>query len=239
MNLNLPKANKVVITHSGGLDSSTALICAVEFYGKDRVISVGYNYGQKQVKELEKAQELCDELGVTRYVMDLSILGDIVKNVSSNIQGSSVAMPTIQDVLGDPQPKTEVPYRNMIMLSLTMAFAQANSCDYIFTGVQATDQYSYWDTTSEFIKKINEVSDLNRQHNIQVVAPFSNLSKKQEIQILQDLGKFGLLKHTLTCYDPTEDIKSCGKCPSCSERIKAFKDLNLKDPIDYVVNIRW
>ena len=62
----LPDTDKVVITHSGGLDSSTAVIIAAHKYGADNVYSVGYDYGQKQRVELERAEQLCDKLGVHR-----------------------------------------------------------------------------------------------------------------------------------------------------------------------------
>ena len=237
--ISFPKANKVVITHSGGLDSSTALILAVEYYGSDNVISVGYDYGQKQKVELQKAQELCNILKVQRYVLDLSILGDIVKKVSANISDSPISMPTIKDILADPQPSTYIPNRNMILLSITAAFAEANNCDYIFTGIQSTDQYAYWDTTPRFAEAMNNVLNQNRHKPIQIVAPFAHLSKKQEIEMLIERNKINLLQYTLTCYNPDDIGASCGNCPSCSERIKAFMDLGIKDPIDYQINIKW
>lgn len=245
MNLNdalncLPETDdKVIISHSGGLDSSTALILAVEKYGSDKVISLGFNYGQKQSTELEKAAELCDVLGVERQVLDLGILGQVVKNVSANIAGTDIEMPTIKDVLGDPSPKTEVPFRNLIMFSLSAAFAEANKAKHIVVGVQATDQYAYWDTTPNFVEDVNKVFSQNRKWHIQLIAPFSTLSKTDELNILKELGKVDLMKHTLTCYNPNEHGESCGKCPSCAERIKSFMDVELKDPIAYQVDIPW
>ena len=88
---------KVIVTHSGGMDSATAVIMCTHHYGAENVISLGYDYGQKQRVELEYAERLCNELGVTRKVLDLSILGEVVKNVSANIAGTDIAMPTITD----------------------------------------------------------------------------------------------------------------------------------------------
>ena len=64
----LPDTDKVVITHSGGLDSSTAVIIAAHKYGADNVFSVGYDYGQKQRVELDRAAQLCEKLGVHRQL---------------------------------------------------------------------------------------------------------------------------------------------------------------------------
>ena len=236
----LPDVQKVIVTHSGGLDSSTAVIACVEKYGAENVISVGYNYGQKQSIELDRAQALCDSLGVTRRLLDLGILGDIVRPVSANITGTDVNMPTIKEVLGDPQPVTEVPFRNMILFSMTAALAQVEEAGAIICGLQVHDQYSYWDTTQQFIDSINDIFSINRQHKIVLSAPFAALSKAEEIQLLISLGgKHTLLEHTLTCYNPDQEGRSCAKCPSCAERIKAYMDLGLKDPIQYQMEIPW
>ena len=240
---------KVIITHSGGMDSSTAVILAVEKYGSDNVISLGYNYGQKQAIELEYASRLCEKINVNREILDLSILGDVVRNVSANIGGTDIEMPTIKDVLGNPQPPTYVPYRNLIMFSLTAAFAEANAASQIICGLQIHDEYSYWDTTQKFVDSFNSVTQQNRSWPVTLSAPFSDLSKAEEIKILQELGKVDLLANSLTCYNPETNIYnfrynigvSCGVCPSCAERIAAFKSLNLTDPIEggYAIEVPW
>jgi len=148
-------------------------------------------------------------------------------------------MPTIQDVLGDPQPKTYVPFRNMILLSLTMAQAEASDCSHVFTGLQVHDEYGYWDTSQKFVDSMNAVAGQNRTHKVEIVAPFSHLSKYDEILIAQEIGKDDLLQHTLTCYDPDGEGRSCGKCPSCAERIQNFMKAGVKDPIKYQVDIPW
>lgn len=236
----LPETDKkVVITHSGGLDSSTAVIVAVEKYGAGNVISVGYNYGQKQSVELERATTLCTHLGVERHVLDLSILGDTVRSVSANIAGTDVEMPTIKDILGNPQPPTYVPFRNMVIFSITAAFAEAKAASHIICGLQVHDEYSYWDTTQKFVDGINNVYAQNRSWPLQLVAPFSLLSKTDELNILKEMGKLELLKHSLTCYNPDHDGRSCGRCPSCAERVNAFMNIGQPDFIDYQIDIPW
>ena len=128
--------HNVVSVLSGGLDSTILTYILVKKYGKDRVFALSYNYGQKQKRELDMARATCNWLGVAHKVLDLSILGEIVKDVSANIKGTDVAMPTIKDVLGDPQPKTYVPFRNMILNSLAFSFAECNKASHVFTGLQ-------------------------------------------------------------------------------------------------------
>lgn len=250
MNLNealssLPETDKnVVAVLSGGLDSSIMTMLLVHKYGKERVKAVSYDYGQKQREELNRAKAICSHLGIDHSVLDLSILGEIAKPISANIGGSDVKMPTIKEVLGDPQPKTYVPFRNMILLSLTMAKAEASNASHVFTGLQIHDEYGYWDTTGKFVDSINAVAAQNRNHKVKVEAPFSHLAKWQEINICKELDETGsgaleLLKHTLTCYNPNELGQSCGKCPSCSERIANFAKVGMIDPIEYSISIPW
>jgi len=235
----LPDTDKnVVAVLSGGLDSSVMTMLLTRKYGNDKVSAVSYNYGQKQAVELKKAAELCERLSINHKVFDLSILGNIAKPISANIGGTDVAMPTIEDVLGDPQPPTYVPFRNLILLSLTLSYAEVQKASHVFTGLQVHDEYGYWDTTQKFVDSINVVAQQNRTHKVQIVAPFSHLSKYQEILICQEMNRFNLLSNTISCYNPTDGL-SCGKCPTCAERIANFAKAGVVDPIEYSVNISW
>jgi|MDTC01.1.fsa_nt_gb 7-cyano-7-deazaguanine synthase len=236
---NLPDTKQnVLAVLSGGLDSSVMTMMLVKKYGADRVTAVSYDYGQKQRVELEKAFELCNKLGIRHKILDLNILGDIAKPMSANIGGTNIDMPDIKDVLGDPQPPTYVPFRNLIMLSLTMSVAEVAKASHVFTGLQVHDEYGYWDTSQKFVDSLNAVASQNRTFKVEIVAPFSLLSKKQEIDIANEMGKLELLSSTITCYNP-DGYKSCGTCPSCAERIMNFIKAGHKDPIPYIDSFNW
>lgn len=236
----LPESGGAVVVLSGGMDSTIALRLCVAKYGNDNVMAVSYDYGQKQNYELQLAAQTCRTLKVSHKILDLAILGEITKHTSSNIKGTDIAMPTIEDVLGDAQPKTYVPYRNMILSSLTFAVAEANNMTNIVMGLQSQDNYAYWDTSPMFVSAVNNVSLLNRMNAVQIIAPFSGISKTEELEILLELdGNLDLLKSTLTCYNPTDGHKSCGVCPSCAERIQAFMNVGCVDPVDYAIDIPW
>lgn len=236
----LPDTDKnVLVVLSGGMDSSILTMLLVRKYGANKVVALSYDYGQKQREELNKAKKITQVLEVGHKVLDLGILGEIAKPISANIGGTDVAMPTIKDVLGDPQPKTYVPFRNLILLSLTMAQAEASNASHVFTGLQVHDEYGYWDTSQRFVDSLNAVASQNRTHKVEIMAPFSHLSKYEEINICKELGWVNLLAHTLTCYNPDDLGRSCGKCPSCSERIANFAKAGLQDPIQYSIDIPW
>ena len=223
-----------VVVLSGGLDSTVAMRIAVEAYGAEKVTAVSFFYGQRQRVELERAAESCHRLGVSHKVVDLEFLKDINQGFSSNVD-AGMAMPTIKDVIGDPQPSTYVANRNMIMMSVAAAVAETRGVDTVICGLQANDNYNYHDTTPQWVGKLNSLLDENRKLGIRVVAPFVEMSKVEEIKAVLEMdGNLDLLASTLTCYNPDAGGASCGVCPSCAERLQAFSKVGVPDPINYV-----
>ena len=65
--------------------------------------------------------------------------------------------------------------------------------------------------------------------NIEIKAPFVNYSKTDLLKIGLELEvNYGM---TWSCYDGGE--QACGRCPTCAERLKAFEDVGMTDPIPY------
>ena len=60
------------------------------------------------------------------------------------------------------------------------------------------------------------------------------LKNADELKAVLELdGNLDLFKTTITCYNPDNQGRSCGTCPSCSERLAAFKKIGFTDPIEY------
>jgi 7-cyano-7-deazaguanine synthase len=229
----LPDTKGCVVILSGGMDSTIATRIAVEKYGKENVSALTFFYGQRQASEIGAAQHTCFKLGVKHEVVQADFLQRISRGFSANVD-TSLEMPTIQDVLGDPRPPTYVPNRNMILMSIAAAYAETRGVDTIITGLQSTDEYNYHDTTARWIEKVNDLLSENRILKIKLIAPFASLSKVDEIRILKELeGNVELLQSTVTCYNPV-GVVACGKCPSCAERLNAFKKAGETDPVQYI-----
>jgi len=229
--------NKIVVL-SGGMDSTTLLYDIVDQFDNDHVKAITFNYGQRHSVEVQKASISCNKLNVEHKIIDISFLGDLVSNVSALISTSEIEVPDIEEILGDPAPVTEVPYRNMVLVSLALSYAQAQDADIVYMGLQAQDQYSYWDTSLQFVQAINTVSGLNRKHEIKIEAPYATMSKSEELKIGKRLAI--PYEDSWTCYTgPDEEGRACGTCPSCSERIMAFMKNGLVDPAEYAIEINW
>ena len=51
---------KAIVLSSGGVDSTTCLAMAVHELGKENVVTLSFEYGQRHCKELESAQKVAD-----------------------------------------------------------------------------------------------------------------------------------------------------------------------------------
>jgi len=70
---------------------------------------------------------------------------------------------------------------------------------------------------------------LNRRDGITVHAPFVR-SKKAEL-LRMGLAMGVDYAYTWTCYRGGEH--ACGTCPTCVERLNAFREVGIGDPIPY------
>ena len=237
--IQLPDTNKNVISIlSGGLDSTILTYMLVNKYGSDKVLALSFNYGQRHSTELEKAKITCKKLNIKHQIIDISFLNDVIKNVCALSKDTTVDLPEIKDTLGDPQSSNYVPFRNLIFSSLALSFAESNNADLIYLGIQSNDCYGFWDCTKEFTDSLNNLTRLNRKTNIQLITPFVNFDKKDEIQIGKELNV--PFEDTWTCYRGDEgNHKACGKCSSCAERILNFAKAGIKDNQEYEIDIEW
>ena len=126
---------------------------------------------------------------------------------------------------------TYVPFRNGLFLSSAAAIAISKNCDVIYYGAHADDAAgeAYPDCSEEFTKAINEAIYLGSGKKVSVVGPFVTMHKK-------DIVRKGLelkvpYELTWSCYEGHN--KACGKCGTCIDRIKAFKENGVEDPIEY------
>lgn len=227
--------NKAVVILSGGLDSTilTNLLHWSIKNPSDNLYALSFCYNQRHKVELEKASKTCELLNIKHKIIPIEFLSDIIENVSALSGNKKVDVPTMDEVKDNSQPITYVPFRNMLFLTLAASFAESNDCKYILIGAQAGDLYGYWDCTSDFMDSFNNVLKLNRKHKIELVAPFVNLSKAQEIIIGTNLNVD--FSNTHTCYNGIDELgRSCGKCPTCTERLNNFAKVGIKDPIKYI-----
>jgi 7-cyano-7-deazaguanine synthase len=224
---------KVVILSSGGIDSTTAMAIA-KSQGYE-IYSLSFRYGQRHSVELEAAKKVGLSLGVREHkIVDIDL-----RQFGASALTADIDVPKHDDVSKIDQneiPITYVPARNTIFLSYAMAWAEVLKAKAIFIGVTAVDYSGYPDCRPEFINAFETMANLatktgvTKEKVLKIETPLIDLSKAQIIQKGHELGDYSL---TISCYDPDEKAKSCGKCDSCLHRKKGFHEANIKDPTQY------
>jgi 7-cyano-7-deazaguanine synthase len=154
----------------------------------------------------------------------------------SALTNADLKVPTASEAVGDAQSLSYVPNRNMMMLSIAAAYAETVGAENVVYGAQAADNHSgYFDATNEFRDALNNVFNLNRKNRIRIQAPYIDKDKTEIVALgIQYHVDF---KQTHTCYNGTEI--ACGKCVSDANRIQAFINNGVIDPIKYAVDIPW
>ena len=235
----------VVVSLSGGLDSSTLLLrCLSDF---KTVTAISFDYGQKHRVELERAQSLIDYLAskghkVNYRQIQLNGLVDLLD--SALVEGGDDVPEGHYEQ--DNMVKSVVPNRNKIFSSITQAVALSvanrteETCD-IALGVHSGDHQIYPDCTSEFRDADYHAFKVGNWDADQVKY-FTPYMEGNKFTILQDgevlCEELGLefdevYKRTNTSYKPYLSGNSDYKSSSSVERIEAFIALNRKDPVQY------
>lgn len=214
---------KVVVIYSGGMDSFTVLHRARR--EADEVLALSFNYNQRHVKELECAARVCAKHNIPHKILDLSVLGELASN-SSLTSDTPVPEGHYEE---ESMKQTVVPNRNMVLLSLAIAYAVNEGATEVWYGAHHGDHAIYPDCRKEFIDAMNEVSMIANWAAIEIVVPFWRTDKSGILEWGLERGLD--YSDTWTCYNGRE--KACGKCGACQERLEAFADNIRTDPVEY------
>ena len=227
------KENKIVITLSGGMDSAVLLYKAAELFKE--VHTVTFDYGQRHDKELEAAEKQLvnakrdyPNVTFTNKLLDVKYIKDIAP--TSSLTNDEINTPNVNDIMGEAQPKSYVPFRNLMFLSILSSYAEAVNASEIWYGAAEADSLAgYWDGSKEFIDSFNNLTSLNREKNIKLVAPLIKMSKKDIV--LDGVSLNVNFEDTYTCY--SGEYPCDAESASSSLRLQGFVLAGLRDPILY------
>ncbi len=236
LHTSLPPA---VVLLSGGLDSITAL--AVAKHDGFRPHAMTFRYGQRNRWEVDSARQIASVMGARAHVVveidpagwgASALTGDepVEKNRDLDSPESAV-------------PNTYVPARNTIFLSFATAWAEVLGASAIYIGVNALDYSGYPDCRPEFIASFEQTANLATRAGTEtpdgdhqpltIRAPLQHLTKAEIIRLGLSLGVSYSL--TTSCYDPPTRGVACGECDACQLRLRAFREIGIRDPIEYAV----
>lgn len=222
------QASNAVLLVSGGMDSVTLLHYLRRQRPNAHLHALTFLYGQKHARETRCAARHARLISARHQLLKIAFFSQITAGFSA-LTDRHIAIPALAKLTSAQraQPATYVPNRNMLLLSLAAAYAEAHGIPEVFYGAQQQDQYGYWDCTNEFLQRLNMVLALNRRQPVVVRAPFLKMRKCEILKIGLKLGID--YARTWTCYKGGR--APCGQCPACAERQQAFAALNLTDPL--------
>ena len=243
-----------VVSLSGGMDSSTLLLRAIEKY--DSVTAISFDYGQKHRVELERAQQLVDYINKNCPVDENCFNGCTVNYRQIKLDGlvdllDSALVEGGEDVPEghyeqDNMKETVVPNRNKMFASIVQAVALSvanrteDVCD-IALGIHAGDHAVYPDCRQEF-RDADDAAFRMGNWDADRVGYFTPYLNTDKFGILQDGEKLckilnidfdEVYSRTNTSYKPFPSGNSDYKSASSVERIEAFIALGRKDPVQY------
>ncbi|MCC2087903.1 7-cyano-7-deazaguanine synthase QueC [Mammaliicoccus sciuri] len=208
--------SKAIVVFSGGQDSTTCLLWALQKY--DEVETITFDYNQRHKQEIEVAQKIAKDLGVSNKVIDVSVINDLTVNALTR---SDMDIAT-NDETG--LPNTFVPGRNILFLTLASIAAYQKKANAIVTGVCQTDFSGYPDCRNDFVRSLNNSLALGLDKHIAIETPLMWLNKEQTWELADQLGKLDyVMKNTLTCYNGVIG-NGCGECPACKLRIRGLNN---------------
>ncbi len=219
---------QAVVLLSGGLDSMVVAGLAREAGYVLNALTIDYN--QRHRREIDAATVIAGHLGAARHV----VLPLDLRRFGGSALTADIAVP--KGGVGADIPVTYVPARNLVFLSLTLAWAEAIGARDLFIGVNALDYSGYPDCRPEFIAGFQDLARLATKTGAQgeefvVHAPLQHLGKDD---IAREAARLGLDPGmSWSCYDPTVDGLACGLCDSCRLRRDGFARAQLTDPTVY------
>ena len=200
---------KTLVLLSGGVDSTVVLADAVNRHGAGEVQALTFDYGQNQAdQELLSASAVACHYGVVQQVVELGgLFGPSALTGELPVPNGHAERPDA----------TEVPGRNLALLSLAAAIADGAGCRTVGFGANAADLAGYPDCRPVFIEALREAIIVGTKNHLFLHAPLLYHTKGQVVQFGRRLG--APLHLTWSCYQAGRE--PCGTCGACDSRTAA------------------
>ncbi len=213
---------------SGGMDSLVTTAIAHNL-GYD-LAALHLNYGQRTEKqELESFHKISNFYQVPerlKKIIDVSFL--------KHIGGSSLTDDSIdvKNYHGDSSdiPDSYVPFRNTLIISMAVSWAEVIGAKKIFIGAVFEDSSGYPDCRPSYYQAMNAlIKEGTKAGDIEVITPVIHMKKEDIVKKALELK--APLDMSWSCYQFNE--VACGVCDSCALRLRGFQKAGVEDPIPY------
>lgn len=215
---------RALVVCSGGLDSTVA--AAAKLNDGYEVELIHFTYGcRAEVHEVDSVKAIAEELGVKCTIFPLPVY----KMGESRLLDADAEMAGGE--AGAEYAHEWVPARNLLLLSVAVARAEAQGIEEVVLGNNLEEAGAYPDNEPEFIDRMNDmlpfaVGDGKR---VRITMPVGNLVKHEIVALGREIG--APLHLTWSCYKNGK--LHCGKCGPCFMRRTAFEINKLPEVIPY------
>ena len=184
---------KSIVLLSGGIDSTVALAHT------KAELALSVDYGQTHRRELTAARAVAKHYGVEHHEINLDL------DIPCALTGKG----TIPDTHATELDATFVPARNLLLIAVATAYANAWGYKSVVIGANADDNAGYPDCRPSFIRYMDDAARAG--YGVGVWAPLAPITKRQVIAYGRQLGiPFEL---TWSCY--RGGAEQCGRCGAC------------------------
>ena len=222
---------RALVLFSGGQDSTVCLAHALERY--DHVETIGFDYGQRHLVELESRLHVRAQL-LEKFVHWGAKLGqDHVVDLSLLSELSDTALTSEREIEMNAGglPNTFVPVRNLLFFTVAASVADRRGLSVLIGGMCETDYSGYPDCRDNTLKALQVAISLGLDKSMTIETPLMWLDKAATWAMTEDLGGEPLIElvveHTHSCYLGDREHRhawgwGCGLCPSCDLRRKGY-----------------
>ncbi len=220
-------SERALVLFSGGQDSATCLAWALDRF--DEVETLGFDYGQRHLVELDQRPKILEVLR-TQFpqwapklgrdeVLDLSVLSSVSETALTR---------DVEIEMGEHGlPTTFVPGRNLLFFTLAAAVAYRRGAKHLVGGMCETDYSGYPDCRDDTLKALQVTLSLGMDRRFVVHTPRMWIDKAQTWEMTENLGGQALIdliiEETHSCYHGDRSKRhvwgyGCGVCPACELR---------------------
>lgn len=224
--------SKALVLFSGGQDSTTCLAWALDRY--EHVETVGFNYGQRHIVELECRSAILEQvkrefpqwanrLGPD-HMLDLQLLGQI--------SDTALTQDKAIEMQANGLPNSFVPGRNLIFFTFAASIAYRRGLQVLVGGMCETDYSGYPDCRDNTLKAMQVALSLGLDGPMVIETPLMWIDKAETWRLAQRLGGDSFVRliqdQTHTCYIGDHSNKhewgyGCGACPACELRRSGYE----------------
>lgn len=217
-------SRKALVVCSGGLDSVVAATTMVD--DGYEVELIHFQYGSRaEGPEVRAVKEVGAffNIPVTLFPLPVYKPGD------SPLLDAGCAIAGGEQ--GAEYAHEWVPARNLLLLAVATAYAEANGFSTIVLGNNLEEAGAYPDNEPEFINRFNDMLPfaVGDRKSIKVVMPVGNMMKHEIVALGHQIN--APMDLTWSCYRAGE--QHCGTCGPCYMRRTAFEINHLPEVIQY------